>query len=124
MPTQTIRPAYSNWPTYNLALRDRVVGLSEEQLALNAGPDRWPIWAIVGHQACQRTFWLCDFAGEERFPETPFPNAKWECPGDEDLEHVLSAAQLTSAIDETFRIVDGCLDRWTLDQLSEEISHP
>jgi hypothetical protein len=43
------------------------------------------------------------------------------CPGDEDLEHVLGAHELVKALDSTFRIVEGCLDRWTQDMLEETI---
>ena len=117
----TIRPAYSMWPAYQAALRDRVAGLTDDQLAIQPSPERWPIWATVGHAACQRVFWLCDFAGEPGKEDTPFTNAAFNCPGDDDLEHVLGADALASALDSTFRIVEDCLDRWTLDMLDEEI---
>ena len=75
----------------------------------------------MGHAACQRVFWLCDFAGEPGADTTPFTNAAYDCPGDDDLEHVLDADALVHALDSSFRIVEGCLDRWTLDMLDEEI---
>ncbi|CAN5577915.1 hypothetical protein BH23CHL10_BH23CHL10_07750 [soil metagenome] len=121
---QTIRPAYSKWPEYNRLFCDAVAALTCEQLAIKPSPDRWPLWATVGHTACQRVFWLCDFAGEPGAETTPFTNATYNCPGDDDLEHVLSAGQLVDALDSTFRIVEGCLDRWTLDMLHEEIRRP
>jgi hypothetical protein len=65
--------------------------------------------------------WLCGFAGEPGAEATPFPNALYNCPGDEDLEHVLTAEALVEALDSTFRIVEGCLDRWTIATLDEEI---
>jgi hypothetical protein len=117
----TIRPAYSKWPEYNRRLSDVVAGLTEEQLALHPSPERWPMWATVGHAACQRVFWLCDFAGEPGVETTRFTDAGHNCPGDDDLENVLSADQLVEALDSTFRIVESCLDRWTLDMLDEEI---
>jgi DinB superfamily len=120
----TIRPAYSTWPDYNRRLRDVVAAMTQEQLALRPSPERWPLWATVGHAACQRVFWLCDFAGEPGAETTPFTNAGFDCPGDDDLEHVLGAAALAAALDSTFRIVEGCLDRWTLDKLDEEIRRP
>jgi hypothetical protein len=113
----SVRPAYSNWPRYNQALRDLVGSLTDEQLAIRPSPERWPLWATVGHAACQRVFWLCDFAGEPGAADSPFPNAGYNCPGDDDLEHVLSPNALAQALVSTFRIVDGCLDRWTLDML-------
>jgi uncharacterized damage-inducible protein DinB len=117
----TIRPAYSKWPDYNRRLRDVVADLTEEHLARRPSPERWPLWATVGHLACQRVFWLCDFAGEPGADTTPFTNAGYDCPGDDDLEHVLSADQLAAALDSTFRIVEAALERWTLEMLDEEI---
>ena len=119
-----IRPAFSKWPDYNRALRDVVASLTDEQLAVQPSPERWPLWATVGHLACQRVFWLCDFAGEPGKETTRFTNAAYDCPGDDDLEHVLSADTLAESLDATFRIVEGCLDRWTLDLLDEEIRRP
>ena len=124
MSSPTIRPAYSKWPDYNRALRALVAGMTEEQLAMRPSPDRWPLWATIGHAACQRVFWLCDFAGEPGADTTPFTNAGYDCPGDDDLEHVLSGDALGAALDSTFRIVETCLDRWTVDMLDEEIRRP
>jgi uncharacterized damage-inducible protein DinB len=124
MTTSIIRPAYSKWPEYNWRLRDVVAALTEEQLAIRPTPERWALWATIGHTACQRVFWLCDFAGEPGADTTPFTNAPFNCPGDDDLEHVLSAGSLAEALDSTFRIVEGCLDRWTLDMLDEELRRP
>jgi uncharacterized damage-inducible protein DinB len=120
----TIRPAYAKWPDYNRRLRDVVAGLSGEQLALQAAAGGWPLWATIGHAACQRVFWLCDFAGEPGADTTRFTNAGYDCPGDDDLEHVLSAEDLTAALDSTFRIVDRCLATWTLESLDEVLRRP
>jgi hypothetical protein len=95
--------------------------MADAQLALQPSPERWPLWATVGHTACQRVSWLCGFAGEPGAETTPFPNALHFCPGDEDLEHVLSPRDLADALDSTFRIVERCLDTWTLEMLREEI---
>ena len=120
----TIRPAYEAWPAYQHRLREVVASLTDEQLAIRPTPDRWPVWATVGHLACQRVFWLCDVAGEPGAETTPFTNASYDCPGDDDLAHVLDAPRLVEALDSTFRIVEACLDRWTPDMLVEEIRHP
>jgi hypothetical protein len=116
-----IRPAYSKWPEYNRRLRDVVAAMSEEQLALRPSPERWPLWATVGHLACQRISGLCGYLGEPGAETTPFPNALYNCPGDEDLEHVLDASALAAALDSTFAIIERCLDTWTMDMLGEEI---
>jgi hypothetical protein len=120
----TIRSAYSEWPLFDRRLCEVVATLTEDQLAIQPAPDRWPLWATIGHLACQRVFWLCDFAGEPGAETTRFTNASYDCPGDDDLEHVLSAEMLVEALASTFRIVDGTLDRWTPQMLEEEIRHP
>ncbi|HEX5015008.1 MAG TPA: DinB family protein [Candidatus Limnocylindrales bacterium] len=120
----TIRPAYSMWPEYNRRWRDVVAALTREQLAIEPAVGRWPLWATIGHAACQRVFWLCDFAGEPGADTTPFTNAGYDCPGDDDLEHVLGPDELAAALDSTFRIVEACLDRWTLASLDEVLRRP
>ncbi len=123
MTDRSIRLAFSGWAKVNSSLREAVASLSEEQLARHPSPERWPLWATIGHLACQRVFWLCDFAGEPGADATRFTNAAYDCPGDDDLEHVLSAAELVEALDSTFRVVEMCLDTWTLPMLAEEIGH-
>jgi uncharacterized damage-inducible protein DinB len=120
----TIRAAYAMWPQHNRRLRDIVAAMTNEQLAIRPAPHRWPIWATVGHTACQRVFWLCDFAGEPGADTTRFTDAGHDCPGDDDLDHPLDAGQLVEALDSTFRIVESCLDRWTMDMLAEELRRP
>lgn len=117
----SIRAAYGAWPPLNASMTEAVAGLSEDDLAQTAGPGRWPLWAAIGHLACQRVFWLCDFAGEPGADTTPFTNAAWSCPGDEDLDNVLNSAQLMNALASTFAIVDRVLGMWTLESLGDEI---
>lgn len=117
----TIRSAYPTWRTYNRRLRDAVAAMTPEQLAIVPAPGRWPLWATVGHLACQRVSGLCGLAGEPGAETTPFPNALYNCPGDEDLEHVWSAAELADALDSTFAIIERALDQWTFDMLDVEI---
>ena len=124
MSSSTIRPVFPVWPQHNRRLRDAVAALTEAQLAIVPGPDRWPVWATIGHLACQRVFWLCDFAGEPGADATPYPNAGDNCPGDDDLEHVLTADQLIEGIDASFALVERALDTWTVESLSEVIRHP
>jgi DinB family protein len=124
MVAPTIRPAFPKWPVFNDQLRDTVATLTEEQLATHPSPERWPMWATIGHLACQRVYWLCDAVGEPGADTTPFTEAGSNCPGDDDLEHVLGAAELADALDSTFRIVEDRLDSWTFDSLQDEIRRP
>ena len=116
--------AYPTWGLLNRRLEEAVARLDDVQLAHSLDPERWPLWAVVGHLACQRVFWLCDFAGESGADTTPFTNAAWSCPGDEDLVNVLDAHQLTSALATTFAIVERVLDGWPLDSLAEVAHRP
>ena len=117
----TIRSAFSTWPLYNAALRKTVEALTPEQLLLQPTPDRWPLWASIGHLCCQRVSGLCGMVGEPGAETTPFPNALYSCPGDEYLEPAMSGDELLEAIDSTFRIIEGCLATWTYEMLDEVI---
>jgi uncharacterized damage-inducible protein DinB len=119
----SIRPVFSQWSLLNDRLTQALTPLSAEQLAHPAAPGRWPLWAVVGHMACQRVFWLCDFAGEPGAETTRFTNAAWNCPGDDDLDHPLDAVELVDALTSTFAIVDRALDTWMYDRLDEQIVH-
>jgi len=108
------------WPQYNHRLRDVIDAMSAEQLAIRPSADLWPIWATVGHTAAARVYWLCHVVGEPGADATPFTDATgfgWE----DDLDHPRSASELVQALDSTFLVVEGCLDRWTPDMLADEI---
>ena len=109
----TIEPAFAGWPMLNERLRDAVAAMSDHALSLQPTPDRWPLWATIGHLCCQRVSWLCGFAGEPGADETPFPNALYRCPGDEYLDPPLSRDELIQAIDSTYRVIQSCLERWS-----------
>lgn len=113
---------YAPWIRLNAALAQTVSRLSPEQLATRPSPSQWPLWATIGHLACQRVFWLCDFAGEPGADTTRFTNAGYDCPGDDDLENVLGPEELVEALRSTFAIVERCLDTWSLESLEETIS--
>ncbi|MHB8958868.1 MAG: DinB family protein [Candidatus Limnocylindrales bacterium] len=55
---------------------------------------------------------------------TPYPDAAFNCPGDDDLEHALTAQQLVEGLEASFAIVERCLDAWTAESLDEVIRHP
>jgi uncharacterized damage-inducible protein DinB len=119
MSRSTIRPFYDKWPQYNRRLREVIGAMTDEQLAIRPSPDLWPIWATVGHTAGVRVYWLCNVLGEPGAETTPFADAGDDGGWEDDLEHPRSAEELVSALDSTWRIVEGCLDRWTPDMLVE-----
>jgi uncharacterized damage-inducible protein DinB len=120
----SIRPAYHMWPQYNRRVREVVGALTDEQLALRPAPGLLPIWAAVGHTAAMRVYWLCAVVGEPGIETTPFWNGSEATDWADDLDHPHSADELAGALDTTFAIVDGCLDRWTIEMLADEIERP
>jgi hypothetical protein len=120
MTALTIRPFYDKWPQYNRRLRDVIGAMSAKDLAIRPSADGWPIWATVGHTAGARVYWICDVIGEPGAETTPFANAAgvgWE----DDLDAPRGADELVEALDSTWRLIEGCLDRWTPDMLAGEV---
>jgi uncharacterized damage-inducible protein DinB len=116
----TIRRFYDRWPQYNRRLTEIVGAMSDEQLAIRSSPERDPIWAIVGHTAGVRTYWLCGVVREPGAETTPWPKADgdgWE----DHPDHPRSAAELVMALDTTWAIIDGVLDRWTPELLDATV---
>jgi uncharacterized damage-inducible protein DinB len=113
----SIRLFYDRWPQYNRRLTDVVRAMSAEDLAVVPGADLYPIWATVGHTAGTRVYWLCTVFGEPGAETTPFtdPELGWE----DDLDTPRDADELVMALDTTWAIVDGVLDRWTPEMLEE-----
>jgi uncharacterized damage-inducible protein DinB len=119
MTTVTIRSAYSMWPQYNRRLCEVVADMTDEQLAIRPSSELLPIWATVGHTAAMRVYWLCVVVGEPGAETTPFPDGMTDWA--DDLDHPRAADELVEALDATFGIIEGCLDRWTPDMLDDEI---
>jgi uncharacterized damage-inducible protein DinB len=108
----SIRLFYDRWPQYNRRLVEVVRDLTDEQLALRPAEDHWPVWAILGHLAAVRVYWLCNILGEPGADRTPFGDLDadgWE----DDLSHPRTAVELVEALESTFSVVDDVLDRWT-----------
>jgi hypothetical protein len=120
MSTSTFRLIFDMWPQYNRRLREVVADMTDEQLAIRPSADRLPIWATVGHTVAMRVYWLCDVIGEPGGETTPFFDGQtidWA----DDLDHPRGADELVGGIDSTFRLLEGCLDRWTLDMVGDLI---
>jgi uncharacterized damage-inducible protein DinB len=115
----SIRPFYDRWPQYDRRLTEVIGAMTDEQLAIRPAPDLWPIWATVGHTAAVRVYWLCGVLGEPGAESTPFlpTDDGWE----DHLDRPRSAAELVTALDTTWAIIDRVLDRWTPEMLSEDV---
>jgi uncharacterized damage-inducible protein DinB len=117
----SIRPFYGMWPQYDRRLREVIGAMSDEQLEIRPSPDRWPIWATVGHTAGVRVYWLCSVVGEPGAETTPFPDAASGIGWEDDLDHPRSATDLVTALETTWAIIDRCLDTWTPAMLEEQV---
>lgn len=115
--TQLVAEAFPDWTQHASRIRDAVAGLTADLLALQAGPDHAPIWALAAHVASTRVYWLCGVFREPGAEGTPFPDPLngegWE----DDLSRPRSAEELAWALDSSFEVVRGVLDRWTMDDL-------
>ncbi len=96
-PAEPIRRFYADGAQYRSRLVDGVRDLTADQLALSAGPDHAPIWALAAHAAGTRTYWLCGVLGEPGAETTPFPDPFSGLGWEDDLDHPRSAAELVGA---------------------------
>jgi uncharacterized damage-inducible protein DinB len=115
----SIRVFYDRWPQYDRRLTEVVSAMTDEQLAIRPSPDRWPIWATVGHTAGTRVYWLCAVLGEPGADATPWPEGLDGVGWEDDLDHPRNAAELMMALETTWAIIDRLLDRWTPEMLGE-----
>lgn len=118
-PSRSIRPLYPGWDLYNSQLVDGIRNLTDDRLALRPDPARWPIWATVAHTAGVRVYWFCEVFGEPGAEHTPFADMADGLGWEDDEDHPRTAAELVEALETTWRIIDGVLDRWTLEMLAE-----
>jgi uncharacterized damage-inducible protein DinB len=108
---------YPDWPQHAARIRDAVKDLTNEQLALRAGPGHAPVWALAAHIAGSRVYWLCGVFGQPGAERTPFPSALTGVGWEDDEGHPRSGAELAWALDSSWEVVRSCLERWTVDEL-------
>ena len=111
---------YEGWQTYNERIIEVVRDLSAEQLQVRPAPERWPVWATLGHTAGVRVYWLCGVFGEPGAEATPFADPLNGLPWEDDLDTPRTADELTEALTTTWQVIAGCLQRWTPAVLFEQ----
>jgi uncharacterized damage-inducible protein DinB len=128
--TPVLQPFVAGWATHQRLLLAAIGDLGADQLALRPGPGDWSIWQIASHMAGSRAYWIHDVLGEgdaairDRFrverttdPSIPLEIAGWE----DDESQPRGATELIDAFHATWTLIETCLDRWTADDLIEEI---
>ena len=118
----TVAPLFPDWPQYAERLVAAVRDLTDAQLALRAGPEHAPIWALAAHLAGTRTYWLCGVLGEPGAETTPFTDPASGVGWEDDEAHPRSGAELAWALESTWAVVAGCLARWTPAMLLEPLA--
>ncbi len=123
----SLEAVFGDWRRYDELIVAALGSMSDEELALRAVSDEsgssthWPIWAIAGHTAGTRVYWLCDVMGAPGAEATPFPNAATE--GWEDhLDHPRGAGELVEAWTSTWRIVEWAIATWAIPMLDEVVT--
>ncbi len=117
---ETIRRFYADWTQYRRRLVDAIRDLTDEQLAITAGPDHAPIWRLAAHCAGTRVYWLCGVLSEPGADSTPFPDPFAEVMWDDEPDHPRTAAELVRALESSDAIIERILDSWTTDMLEVE----
>jgi uncharacterized damage-inducible protein DinB len=121
----SLRPFYADWAGYNRRWIEGIGRLTPDDLALLVPAERdyptepWPIWAVAAHTVGPRVFWLCHVFGEPGAEQTPFAG---DAPGwEDDLSHPRTVDELVWAWESTWKVIEGCLDRWTVDTLDVSV---
>ncbi len=117
-----LTPFYGGWRTYNTRLVDAVRSLSNEQLKLRATPTYWPIWAIAAHTAGARVYWLCGVFKESGAESTPFTDPLSGIGWEDDESTPRGSEELVGALESSWKIVERCLERWTVSMLADEFT--
>ena len=124
-----LEPFVAGWAGYQRLLLDAIRPLSVEQLSSRTAPFQWAVWQLAAHMAGSRAYWFHDVLGEgddsvrEMFsveattvPDLPLEDVGWE----DDERHPRTASELTEAFERTWTMIDGCLRRWTAEDLEVE----
>ena len=122
MKDQSVADFYRWWPQYNSRLVEAIRPLTDEQLKLRISPANFPIWALAAHTAGTRVYWLCGVLKEKGAETTPFTDPLSGIGWEDEPDDPRGAAELVGALESSWRIVEGCLRRWTPAMLNEDFT--
>ncbi len=112
---------YKGWGSYQRMLTAMIAPLTDEQLALPTGPDRWTIGEVAQHVIANRVWWFQVWMGEGDPGLAPI--AHWD-PADPVEAPELSAADLVAGLESTWQMIADALGRWTADDLPAVFDPP
>ncbi len=103
----TLTTFYESWKAYQEHIKESLAPLPVEQLALRAAPDLRSIGENAAHIIGCRAGWFIYVLGEEDAEVKAC--ASWDEPG----APARTADELVQGLDHTWRLMAGCLDRWS-----------
>lgn len=112
----TVAPFYKGWDEYQRMLVEAIGPLSAEQLALRAAPNQRPAWLLAAHIIGTRVGWFHGVMGEGDAAIAAFD------PWDAEGASARTAAELVEGLNATWRMIAGCLERWTPENLGDPIA--
>ncbi|MGH7752462.1 MAG: DinB family protein [Gemmatimonadales bacterium] len=122
---------YDGWADQQRRLLDSIRPLTLEQMQLRPAPGEWAIWQLASNMAGGRLYWLCHMLGEDdrglsqmfRVDHTTVPGVSLEWAGWEDNEdRPRTASEVIDAFENTWGVIESCLDRWSFDDLTAEVT--
>ena len=128
--TPVLHLFYEGWADHQRLVLAAIGDLSQEQLALRTAEHEMAIWQVASHMAGSRAYWFHDILGEgdpavrdmfrvasTTVPGLPLDDAGWE----DDETHPRAATEIVDAFHDTWSLIEGCLERWTPDDLTVEL---
>jgi uncharacterized damage-inducible protein DinB len=112
---------YEGWATYQHRLVEIIAPLSSEQLAFPASSHQWTIGMLVQHILGNRVWWFQGWMSEGNPDLAPIMQLD---PGDNETPPRLAAAELVVGLEDTWRMIDQALARWTSADLGQVFSPP
>jgi uncharacterized damage-inducible protein DinB len=127
---QVLQSFYKGWADHQGLLLAAIADLDRDQLALRTTAAEWSIWQIASHMAGSRAYWFHDVLGEGdpairdmfRVASTTVPNLSLEDAGwEDDDSHPRTATEIVDAFQETWGVIEECIERWTPDDLAVQL---
>ena len=119
------------WANHQRLLTSALSDLTPDQVRLRTAPHMWAVWQLASHVAGSRAHWFHDVLGEgdrsvrEMFrverttvPDLPLEDAGWE----DDEDHPREAPELVHGLSRSWELIEGCLRRWSADDLVVEFT--
>src|SRR5215211_6842845 len=112
----TLAPFYKGWEEYQGLLIEAIAPLSAEQLALSVAPSQRPVWLLAAHIIGTRVGWFQGVLGEGDATVAAFD------PWDAEGAPPRTAGELGEGLEATWRMIAGCLERWTPAMLDDRFT--